>query len=151
MENPRPGIEVIERAPCGGDADGLAGFCRHAVSAVLGSPPGPGEAMLGQLDEVVVVLVADGEMARLHARFSGIPGPTDVLTFHHGEIVVSVDTAASQAPGHGVTTGGEIRRYIVHGLLHLHGYLDADPADRRAMHGVQEAVLAALAAGAGDA
>ncbi len=48
-----------------------------------------------------VAIISDRQMAKLHQRFSGIAGPTDVLTFHHGEIVISAETARRQARAFG--------------------------------------------------
>ncbi len=44
--------------------------------------------------------------------------------------MVSIDTAVRQASEFGEPWERELFRYIVHGLLHLHGYLD-DSKDRR--------------------
>ncbi len=73
-----------------------------------------------------------------------VPGATDVITFNHGEIVLSADTARRQALEHGETTDREIARYIVHGLLHLNGHEDADPDDAATMWRAQEHVLRLL-------
>jgi rRNA maturation RNase YbeY len=35
----------------------------------------------------------------------------------------------------------EIKLYIVHGLLHLHGFDDRQPADSRRMRNTQEKIL----------
>ncbi len=56
--------------------------------------------------EVNVVLVSDRRMAALHQRFMQIAGPTDVLTFQHGEIVVSVETAQANAARFRSSTDG---------------------------------------------
>src|SRR5207244_9483596 len=47
--------------------------------------------------EVSVWLISDRRMALLHRKFLGQSGPTDVLTFQHGEIFISVDTAQRHA------------------------------------------------------
>ncbi|HEX8490662.1 MAG TPA: rRNA maturation RNase YbeY, partial [Chthoniobacterales bacterium] len=81
---------------------------------------------LRSLREVSVVLVSDRRMAELHRRFLQQPGPTDVITFQHGEIFVSTETARRQARRFGTSLEHELRLYIVHGLLHLHGFDDKD-------------------------
>ena len=105
---------------------------------------GPGEHLLGQMDTVEISVVSDRVIARVHRQFMEIPGATDVITFGHGEIVLSAATAARQARENGEEPNREVARYIVHGLLHLNGHLDADPADAAAMWTVQESVLQAL-------
>ncbi len=47
------------------------------------------QADLAQLREIWVLIVSDLRMASLHRQFMNEPGPTDVLTFQHGEIFLS--------------------------------------------------------------
>jgi probable rRNA maturation factor len=97
--------------------------------------------------DVVVALVDDRTIARLHERFLGIPEPTDVLSFPHGEIVVSGDTALREARARGIDPLHELLLYVVHGALHLAGYRDKKPSDRKRMRAAERRVLAALGAG----
>lgn len=101
------------------------------------SPDSP----LCTLEEVEVTFVSDATIAKVHLDFMAIPGATDVITFDHGEIVVSTETAAENAALFGRTLDEELALYIVHGLLHLGGYEDADPKDARRMHRLQEEIL----------
>ena len=79
---------------------------------------------LRELEEVVVTLVSDKRIDRIHRDFMNIAGATDVITFEHGEIVISADTAARCGAEFGHGTAVEVALYIVHGLLHLNGFLD---------------------------
>jgi probable rRNA maturation factor len=99
---------------------------------------------LSRLSEIFVLLVSDCRMARLHRQFLNQPGPTDVLTFQHGEIVISVETARRNARAFGTSLQRELRLYIAHGLLHLHGFDDQTDAGARKMKETQEKILAAL-------
>lgn len=105
---------------------------------------GDGEFALRELDEVEVAIVSDAVIARVHVDFMGIAGATDVITFDHGEIVISAQTAATCAAERGHSVNEELALYIVHGLLHLNGYDDMTPPERRAMHTVQNRVWRAL-------
>lgn len=68
---------------------------------------------------------------------------TDVLSFPlndnpdkgivDGEIYVDLDTAHERCDEFGVSFQEEAKRYIVHGLLHLIGYLDDTPEQKSAM------------------
>src|SRR5256714_14121657 len=91
--------------------------------------------------EVSVWLISDRRMALLHRKFLGQSGPTDVLTFQHGEIFISVETAQRHARAFGNSLMCELKLYIVHGLLHLHGFDDQTTADARKMKTAQEKVL----------
>jgi probable rRNA maturation factor len=96
---------------------------------------------LSKLHEVFVWLISDQRMAQLHRKFMHQTGPTDVLTFQHGEIFVSVQTAKSHARVFGNSLANELELYIVHGLLHLHGVDDQTETGARKMKKVQEKIL----------
>ena len=99
-----------------------------------------GKFALGRLDEISVAIVSDRTIARLHVEFMGIPGATDVITFEHGEIVMSAQTAALYAAEHGHRVEEELALYTVHGLLHLNGFEDATSRAAARMQKVQTRV-----------
>ena len=80
------------------------------------------------------MLISDRRICQLHRQFLGQRGPTDVLTFRHGEIFISVETAKRHARAFANPLVRELQLYIVHGLLHLHGFhgelLEACNVDR---------------------
>jgi len=61
-----------------------------------------------------------------------------------GDVVISYDTAATQAADYGHAPAAEVDVLLVHGLLHLLGYDDTADAARAAMHGRQDVLLAAF-------
>jgi probable rRNA maturation factor len=93
------------------------------------------------LHEVFVWLISDRRMASLHRKFMHQTGPTDVLTFQHGEIFISVETARRNARAFGSSLTGELRLYVVHGLLHLQGFDDRTQPGARKMKRVQQRIL----------
>ena len=110
--------------------------------------------------ELSVLLVSDGEMRRLNHRWRGRDRPTDVLAFAQGEgptaapdgllgdVVISVDTARSQAAERGQTLGREGERLLIHGLLHLLGYdHERSAAEARRMQRRERALARLLAPG----
>lgn len=99
------------------------------------------ESPLSLLEEVEFILVSDRTITRVHGEFLSDPTPTDVITFHHGEILISLDTAEKQAAEHSESFEREVARYMVHGLLHLAGWSDYEPAERAEMHRIQEEIL----------
>lgn len=103
--------------------------------------PGCHKPMLRALDAVEISLVSDPVIARIHRRFMNVRGATDVITFPHGEIIVSAATAAREAVKHAQPTDREILRYIVHGLLHLNGHEDKAADESAAMWAAQEAIV----------
>lgn len=98
-------------------------------------------AVLGKLDEVEVNLLDDVGISDIHLRFMEIPGATDVITFDHGEIHISVETAKSQAREYGNHFEQEMMLYIIHGLLHLAGYEDATDKEYALMDEMQQSIL----------
>jgi probable rRNA maturation factor len=96
---------------------------------------------LRKLREIFIWLISDRRMALLHQKFLGQSGPTDVLTFQHGEIFISVETAQRQACALGNSLLRELKLYIVHGLLHLHGFDDQTLSEAHKMKAAQEKIL----------
>ena len=101
---------------------------------------------------LAVRLTDDLEIAALHARYFDDAAPTDVIKFpfdhadsgggHLGDIIISVDTAGSQAVEFDHSLSREIAFLGIHGLLHLCGYEDVTVAQREAMLAQQERLLA---------
>jgi len=94
-----------------------------------------------------VALVDDETSSKVHRDFMDIDGATDVITFHHGEIVIGAEVAKRQAEEYGEPLGREILRYFVHGLLHLVGHEDQDESDRATMEEAQEKIVSKLWSG----
>jgi len=102
------------------------------------------DSPLALLATLEVALVDDDTSSRVHKDFMDIDGPTDVITFHHGEIVIGAEVAHRQAGEYDEPFARELLRYFVHGLLHLAGHEDAEPAGRAAMDAAQEAIVVEL-------
>jgi probable rRNA maturation factor len=98
---------------------------------------------LRKLHEVFVWLISDRRMTSLHRKFMHQTGSTDVLTFQHGEIFISVETAKEHARAFGNSLASELRLYIVHGFLHLQGFDDQTQAGARKMERAQSTILKA--------
>lgn len=140
----KPDIEIYCHVPPDALPGGFIELLERLVPDVLKEiavlPQGPDHVLSG-LDSIEISLVDDEAIGRVHGEFLNDPEATDVITFPHGEILVSVETAARQAPSFNQTTGKEIFRYIVHGLLHLHGYVDYTDEDRGKMFSFQEPLV----------
>ena len=93
--------------------------------------------------ELSVAVVSDPQIRELNKQYLEHDYETDVLSFNlepdsskgclSGEIIVSADTAARCAAEQSVTARDELLLYIVHGLLHLMGFDDKNPARRAEM------------------
>ncbi len=97
---------------------------------------------------LTIVLLPSKEMARLNWQFLRHRGPTDVLAFPEGErgllgeIAVSPAVARRQARALGIPWKEELARHVVHGCLHLMGYDDHSPQEKKRMWRRQERILA---------
>ena len=120
----------------------LEKFTGNAVQHSLQLQKGK-QTDLRKSGEIFIWLVSDRRMALLHRRFLGQSGPTDVLTFQHGEIFISVETAQRHARAFGNSLLRELKLYIVHGLLHLHRFDDQTPSKAHKMKAAQEKILRA--------
>lgn len=118
----------------------LQRFARKAVAACLDLPADT-RTELQTLSDLSVLIVSDMRMASLHRQFMNESGPTDVITFQHGEIFISAETALRHARKFGNTLNGELRLYIIHGLLHLHGFDDHSDAGARKMRAMEKRIL----------
>jgi probable rRNA maturation factor len=92
-------------------------------------------------EEISVVFVSDARMAAIHRDFLSVDGPTDVITFRHGEIIISVETAERQAKKFSTSYSRELRLYFVHGLLHLAGLDDLTVGGFEKMTKTQEQIV----------
>ncbi len=92
---------------------------------------------LGEADsELSVLLTDDATVHGLNREHRHKDAPTDVLSFSQlegehvlpgaprvlGDVVISMDTAARQAESIGHSLADEVRRLLIHGVLHLLGH-----------------------------
>ena len=88
-------------------------------------------------EEVSVFFCSDAFIQNLNKEYRNIDGPTDVLSFEDGQeytddrgekwlsagdIVISLETLPKNADYFEVSCNEELKRLLIHGLLHLHGY-----------------------------
>ena len=124
---------------------------KRAVAATL-------EAEGATEREVSVLLTDDVEIQGLNATYRAKDKPTDVLAFaldegeggaldpSLGDVVISVERAASQARSRGVTLDAELELLAVHGTLHLLGYDHDAPDEAKLMRARTRAIRKPLAA-----
>lgn len=81
--------------------------------------------------ELSITFVSPRMMAKLNWEHLGHRGPTDVITFAlgddplgvlRGDIYICVDVARTQAAEHRVGVRDEVKRLVVHGVLHACGH-----------------------------
>ncbi len=120
--------------------DQIQSWAELALPLVLAlSAPEPSHLVAASVVEFS--FVDDGTISQVHADFLDDPTPTDVITFHHGEILISTETAERQCLEHGTEFVHELTLYAIHGLLHLHGYEDHTTEGAAAMKALQQGIL----------
>ena len=84
----------------------------------------------------------------VNRQFLGHDYYTDVITFDYstpstlnGDIFISIDTVRSNATAVGVPFEEELRRIMIHGVLHLTGQGDKTPATKAEMTAKEEHAL----------
>ncbi len=99
---------------------------------------------------VSIVFVGPREMRSINHRYRGRDYATDVLSFSYGslqmegrtflgEIIIAPAVATDQAIRHGASPEKELRKLVVHGMLHLLGY--DHETDRGQMSQIQRKLL----------
>lgn len=108
---------------------------------------------LPERSQVCISFVSDGDMRELNGRYRNIDRTTDVLSFAQrdvggsgvlGDVVISYDTAVRNSRRSSVAVEGEIRRLVVHGILHLLGFDHAEKRQRETMRGKESEILGFL-------
>jgi probable rRNA maturation factor len=147
-------IEVANESGAVVDEPSLVLLARHVLDRLGVSP----------LAELSLMLVVEQEMERLHVRWMGEPGPTDVLAFpmdeldlrgsrgvgHDGQdepeeagpavlgdVVLCPVVAERQAAEAGHSALDELQLLCTHGILHLLGYDHGEPDEEREMFDLQ--------------
>ncbi len=132
-----PRILVDDRQSSALDVEGLVALAREVLI---------GEGASNA--ELSVSFVAEDEIADLHERYMGEPGPTDVLSFPLdeddtdedgvrilGDVVIAPAVAARDNPD---DPAAELRLLIAHGILHLLGHDHAEGTAKAEMWARQE-------------
>ncbi len=101
-----------------------------------------------------LTLIGDQGMTPLHEEWRLKKGPTDVLSFSFvekpsdfpfdgnvGDIVISVDTIATQAKKHHWSFEQELAKMFVHGFLHIFGYDHETDREEAEMEALAEKIL----------
>ena len=98
--------------------------------------------------DINYIFVDDETMLDINRRFIGHDYYTDHIGFDYtegnalsGDIYISLDTVRTNAELFGVTQDEELRRIIIHGLLHLCGLRDKTDEERAEMQRSEDEAL----------
>ena len=102
-----------------------------------------------RVGEVGYMFVNDDKILEVNREYLGHDYYTDVITFDYdeddvvsGDVIISLDTVASNAQLFNKTYEEELYRVIIHGILHLCGINDKGPGEREQMEAAENKALA---------
>jgi len=93
------------------------------------------------ITELSYIICSDSFLLELNKNFLNHNTLTDVITFDMsvnktsvtGEVYISIDRIKDNAKKYGITMPEELKRVMVHGLLHLVGYNDHTKTEKALM------------------
>jgi probable rRNA maturation factor len=103
--------------------------------------------------ELSLSFVTDTRMRELNRVWRKIDRTTDVLSFPQeggpdyrvlGDIVISLDTAGRHCVRYGSTLHDELKKLIVHGVLHLLGYDHKKKKEKEIMREMESFLLSSI-------
>ena len=102
-----------------------------------------------KVGEVGYLFCDDEHILQVNREYLGHDYYTDIITFDYdegdvinGDLVISLDTVASNAAQLGKSYDEELHRVILHGILHLCGLNDKGPGERELMEAAEDRALA---------
>jgi probable rRNA maturation factor len=106
---------------------------------------------------VNIILTDNSFIKSLNLEYRGKDSPTDVISFAYrdepfpvadgsieelGDIYISLEKAAAQADEYEVTLEDELKRLIIHGMLHILGYdHEKSPGEDERMSSLEEKIF----------
>ena len=103
-----------------------------------------------KVDEIVYAFFNDEDLKKLNIRFLKHDYYTDVISFDEtndqvvsGNIAISVDRVKENAIQNGVDFEDELRRVMIHGVLHFIGFNDKTSVEKKEIR-KQEAIALSM-------
>ncbi len=109
---------------------------------------------------VAIILTDNKAIKKINRKYRKKNKPTDVISFatrenpfpqlenmpeHLGDVFISIERAHEQSIVYDISIADEIKRLLVHGILHLAGYdHETSPADEVVMKKKEEEILQKL-------
>ena len=102
-----------------------------------------------RIGDVAYIFCSDEKILEVNRQFLNHDYFTDIITFDYdeadmlnGDLFISLDTVRTNAQQFGQPYERELRRVIVHGILHLCGINDKGPGEREQMEQAENKALA---------
>lgn len=94
-----------------------------------------------KLDELNYIFCSDEYLLGINQQYLDHDTYTDIITFDNserpklitGDIFISIERIRENAEKFSVSVNRELQRVVIHGALHLLGYKDKKPAEKKLM------------------
>jgi probable rRNA maturation factor len=94
-----------------------------------------------KLSELTYIFCTDEYLLQINRQYLDHDTYTDIITFDNseedgvivGDIFISIERIRENAGKFNVTEAHELHRVLIHGALHLLGYKDKSPGDKKKM------------------
>jgi rRNA maturation RNase YbeY len=93
-----------------------------------------------KVEEVNIIFCSDAHLSEYNKQYLKHTSLTDIITFDYsegktisGDIFISIERVCENAIKFKVTENQELKRVMIHGILHLCGYKDKTASDRKKM------------------
>lgn len=104
------------------------------------------------LGDLNIIFCSDDYLLKINREYLNHNYYTDIVTFDYsvesiksGDLFISVDRVTENAKQYEVSFDNELSRVIIHGVLHLIGYGDANDEDKAQMRNLEDKYLKKLA------
>lgn len=103
-----------------------------------------------EIENLTYVFCSDDYLHQINLQYLNHDTYTDIVTFNNsdfpdriveGDIFISIDRVRENARDLALSFTNELHRVIIHGVLHLLGYDDKDPAAQAAMREKEDSCL----------
>ena len=102
-----------------------------------------------QLESVNIIACSDTYLLDLNRSYLQHDYFTDILTFQYkndpveGELFISIDRVKENAAERNIDFKEELKRVVIHGVLHLIGYSDKEKEEKQIMTSKEDSYLRA--------
>ena len=100
------------------------------------------------ISEITYIFTSDAKLLELNRNFLGHDYYTDILTFDrsengrlNGDIFISTERVKENALMNDESEENELRRVMIHGVLHMMGYGDSNEEEKKLMRDKENGYL----------
>lgn len=100
-------------------------------------------------DKINIIFCSDAYLFEMNKKYLNHDYYTDIITFNYneknkisGDLFISIERIEENAHNFGASFNNELKRVIIHGILHLLGYCDNSDILKNEIHKKEDEALA---------